>query len=356
MRFRQGLVVGKFSPLHRGHEALIAYAAARCERLLVLAYSQPALPGCGTAARQRWLDRRVVAVHPNVQALSLDDTVMQQRSAAAGLPWQPMPDNCAADQIHQSYLAWMLRVLDCLPDAMFTSEAYGPNCAATLTARLSRQGHRVEHIAFDPPRQACPVSASQVRRDPVVQRTWLAPEVWADLLPRIVVLGGESSGKTTLAAHLAAALGTRWVPEYGREHWTLRRGLLTEADLLFIAEEQIRREDAAALAVAGEGGAVLVCDTSPLTTLGYQGWMFGRPAAALQALAGRPYAFTVLCHPDFEFVQDGTRRDDRFRRQQHAWYEAQLGTRGVVPLHACGTLADRVKHVVARVRESCHGV
>ena len=39
--WRTGLVFGKFMPVHNGHLALIRYAAARCDRLLVLLCSQP---------------------------------------------------------------------------------------------------------------------------------------------------------------------------------------------------------------------------------------------------------------------------------------------------------------------------
>ena len=35
-RFGLGLVVGKFAPLHRGHEFLVAQAEAACERLLIV--------------------------------------------------------------------------------------------------------------------------------------------------------------------------------------------------------------------------------------------------------------------------------------------------------------------------------
>ena len=48
--------------------------------------------------------------------------------------------------------------------------------------------------------------------------------------------------------------------------------------------------------------------------------MFGRADSTLPMLAMRPYDHYVLCSPDFEFVQDGTRRDSRLRERQHAWY------------------------------------
>lgn len=44
-RHRLGLVAGKFSPLHRGHEHLITQALAACEQVAVVGYSQPAFAG-----------------------------------------------------------------------------------------------------------------------------------------------------------------------------------------------------------------------------------------------------------------------------------------------------------------------
>ena len=47
----------------------------------------------------------------------------------------------------------------------------------------------------------------------------MAPVQPAEAPRRVALLGGESSGKTTLAIALAQALGTVWVPEYGRQRW-----------------------------------------------------------------------------------------------------------------------------------------
>ena len=44
-RYRTGLVVGKFSPLHRGHELVIGAAFAHCAEVVVLSYSRPEFPG-----------------------------------------------------------------------------------------------------------------------------------------------------------------------------------------------------------------------------------------------------------------------------------------------------------------------
>lgn len=317
-RHMLGLVVGKFSPLHRGHEWLVEQAAVACEAVLVLSYSAPEFPRCTAANRQRWMQACLASRHAHVKCLALDDAALAVRCAARGLPVEPMPPNDAPDAAQQDWLAWLLRdVLALRPDAMFSSEAYGPSCAQTLSRAFGRP---VVSVAGDPARQAVPISATRIRRDPAAHRVWLSPPVWADFVPRVVLLGGESSGKTTLAHALAKALHTCWVPEYGRELWERQGGHLLEPDLLRIAHEQVRREDAA----AGRARTHLICDTSPLTTLGYSLWMFGQADPVLSALARRPYALSVLCTPDIPFMQDGTRRDAAFRTQQHMWYLQQL--------------------------------
>ena len=51
-RHSLGLVVGKFAPLHLGHEWLIEQSASHCEHLLLLSYSKP-LPVVQWPVRQK---------------------------------------------------------------------------------------------------------------------------------------------------------------------------------------------------------------------------------------------------------------------------------------------------------------
>ena len=340
-RFCLGLVVGKFAPLHRGHEWLVEQAAAACERLLVVSYSKPEFERCGVQARRTWMAAR----WPAHDCLAIDDDWLAQACAARGIALRAIPDNGEDDATQQHFLAWLLRdLLQRRPDAMFCSEAYGPPCAAVLSHAI---GQPVQAVVVDVARAALPISATRLRAREAPLADWLAPEVLASFVPRIVLLGGESSGKTTLAAALAQRLGTTWVPEYGRELWDQRGGMLTPSDLRLIAHEQVRREDAAAPLARG----ALVCDTSPLTTWGYSGWMFGAPDAAIEPLARRRYEGVVLCEPDFPFVQDGTRQPEDFRLRQHAWYLDRVSELGVPVHHARGPLAERIEQAAAWIRQ-----
>jgi NadR type nicotinamide-nucleotide adenylyltransferase len=333
--FALGLVVGKFAPLHLGHEWLIEQAAQQCDRLLILSYSNPEYVRCCPTVRRRWFAARF----SGHEAIVVDDQWLRQRCAALGIPPRPLPKNNSRDEAQQTFLAWLLAfVLQRRPDAIFCSESYGTECAKVLTHVL---GHTVTPIIFDLTRSHVPVSASQIRRNPQLQRQWLAPEVNASFVYRIALLGGESTGKTSLAAALAAHFGTAWIHEYGRELWEQQSGDLSEADLLKIAREHIRREEAEAQVA----NRYLFCDTSPLTTAGYAGWMFGRVESELANLAMRSYHAIVLCRPDFPFVQDGTRRDEAFRLQQHAWYEERLGDIKTPLFEAAGGISHRVLSV-----------
>ncbi len=334
-RFALGLVVGKFAPLHRGHELVVAQAAAACERLLIVSYSKPEFERCGVESRRAWMAAR----WPSHECLAVDDAWLADACAGRGIASKAIPDNAEDDLTQQQFLAWLLRdVLQRAPDAMFCSEAYGPPCAALLSRELA---HAVQCVLVDVARARVPISATRLRAGEAA-RAWLAPEVLASFVPRLVLLGGESSGKTTLAAALAQRLGTAWVAEYGRELWERQDGVLTANDLRLIAHEQVRREDAAAPHARG----VLVCDTSPLTTWGYSDWMFGAPDAAIEPLASRRYEGAVLCAPDIPFVQDGTRQRAEFRERQHAWYLAQVARLGLPLLQVHGSVAERVEQVV----------
>jgi NadR type nicotinamide-nucleotide adenylyltransferase len=174
--------------------------------------------------------------------------------------------------------------------------------------------------------------------------------VYASFVERVVLLGGESSGKSTLSEALARRFETAFVPEYGRELWERKDGQLVYEDLLAIGIEQIRREEEALLA----SRRWLICDTSPLTTLFYSREMFGRAEPRLEELAERRYDHVFLCAPDFDFVQDGTRREPGFRERQDAWYVRELDRRGIRWARVRGSLPERVERVANLLDASAH--
>lgn len=333
--YRLGLVVGKFAPLHLGHEWLLRHAIAHCDEVLALSYSKPELAGCGVELRRRWLGEQFPAAIREV----LDDADVMVRCVARGIGFRSMPPNSAPDEAHWAYLGWVLdALLERRPDAMFACEAYVERCAAALAHTFGRP---VASIAPSAGRSVLPFSGTALRADVHGLRTWLSPAVYATFVERVVILGGESTGKTTLARHLAESLGTAWVAEYGRERWERQRGHLEESDLIDIARVQRHREREA----ARRADRYLVCDTDALTTLGYAQWTFGRIPQPLPALAQEVPHLAVLCAADFPFVQDGTRRSAEFRRCQQDWYREELARRQWPMLEVSGSVDQRIRTI-----------
>ena len=333
-RFASGLVVGKFCPLHRGHELVIRRALADCDRVFILSYTNPEFPGCETERRERWLAQ----LFPDTTRLVLTDEGLRALGSGA------IPPNDADEKAHRRLVAWVCEnVWHTHVDAVFTSENYGEPYAASL-AQLFRKP--VAHVSVDPARDLVPISGTQLRADIHMHRAALSHEVYASFVERVCLLGGESSGKTTLAEALARDWETEWVPEFGRELWLGKAGRLELDDMLAIAREQIIREEAGTL----RANRFLFCDTSPLATLFYSREMFGRSDSQLDQLAVRRYDRTILCTPDFPFIQDGTRRPPGFREQQHAWYLDELTARGIPFLLASGPHPDRVSAMRAAIQ------
>ncbi|MGK5027519.1 AAA family ATPase [Janthinobacterium sp. RB2R34] len=336
-KFKRALVVGKFCPLHRGHQLLLDRAQAGSEELLIVSYTRPEFPGLEPARREEWLR----ALYPQAAIVVLDDDRLAALCAARGIAPRTLPHNDLDDgDVHRHFMGWLCWTLLDLPvDAVFSSEDYGPGFAAVLGE--SYAGSPVAHVSVDQARTRIPVSGTAVRSDPHAHRAFLDTLVYAGLVTRICVLGGESSGKTTLTAALAAHFDTSWVAEYGRELWESQDGVLDYDDLLKIGREQLRREKSA----AGQARRWLFCDTSPMTTLFYCIEMFGEAEPELAQLAEHRYDLVLLCAPDFPFIQDGTRRDEGFRARQHAWYQAELARRGIAYIDVAGTVDERIGQV-----------
>ena len=64
-----------------------------------------------------------------------------------------------------------------------------------------------------------------------------------EAIKKFVVIGPESTGKSTLCAQLAAYYGTIWTPEYAREYLEKNGTDYSYDDLLIIAKGQIQSED-----------------------------------------------------------------------------------------------------------------
>jgi cytidyltransferase-like protein len=152
-----GLIVGKFAPLHKGHQFLIESALEQVDRLLILVYDCPETTNIPLQTRAEWIRR----LYPRVKVIE-----------GFGAP-QEHGDNPA---ITQKNLKFVKRSLPCTVNYVFSSEWYGEILARELGA---------ENVLVDQGRVQIPVSGSKIRKDPKKFKKFLEAEIFHDLLKEI---------------------------------------------------------------------------------------------------------------------------------------------------------------------------
>jgi len=315
----RALVIGKFDPPHRGHKYLIDTALAGADELHAIVCEVPGEDPPATL-RASW----IAEIHPAARVGRILDIYGPDDSAT----WAEV----------------CVRWLGFVPDIVFTSEDYGERFAACLGCR---------HVSVDRPRLSVPISGTAVRADPLGNWNYLEPPVRGYYALRVVLIGAESTGKTTLAADLAAEFDTVWIPEYGREYWEakMERGepnVWAPAEFGTIAREQCEREDAAARI----SNRVLICDTDAFATrVWYRRYMGGWSSEvdAIAAAHRRPdlYLLTDIATP---FEQDGTRDGEAIRDGMHATFEAELTADARPFVRVTGSRTERLSAASEAIR------
>jgi NadR type nicotinamide-nucleotide adenylyltransferase len=170
---------------------------------------------------------------------------------------------------------------------------------------------------------------------------------------RIAVFGPESTGKTTLAEMLADHFTAPLVTEYARERWEAQGGL-SLVDMLPIALEQWRREDAAVQQAQAAGTRLVICDTDALTTMLWSDLLYGSTPDVLRCEAEvrcKNYTLYLLCDIDLPFAHDPQRcfPEPADRVKAMALWRGALDQRGLTYVLIRGTAAERTRAAIEAV-------
>lgn len=168
---------------------------------------------------------------------------------------------------------------------------------------------------------------------------------------RVVVIGSESSGTTTLARALAEHYRSVWVPEYGRTYTEGRvhsRQPWRSDEFTFIALEQARMEDA----LATLANQVLICDTDPFATAIWHERYMGTSSEAVQAIVDtRTYDLYVVTDVNIPFEQDEIRDGESFREWMQGRFIEELSKKPTPMIVVAGPHQERFAAAVKRIDE-----
>ncbi|MFA7444648.1 MAG: ATP-binding protein [Flavobacteriaceae bacterium] len=135
---------------------------------------------------------------------------------------------------------------------------------------------------------------------------------------KIVLVGPESTGKTTLAKLLAAHFNTTWAREFLREFseekFQKENKTVVFSDLETIVNEQLKIEKEA----ENKADTFVFCDTNLLQTRIYAELYFGKIPDFLEDISGECDLY-FLTDIDVEWEKDNV-RDAPFERENHLNY------------------------------------
>lgn len=173
-------------------------------------------------------------------------------------------------------------------------------------------------------------------------------------IKKIVVLGPESSGKTTLCQSLASYYKTEWCPEFAREY-LLKNGIkYALEDLLTIARGQIEIEDTYTMKVfnSSNPNSLLFIDTDMYVMKVWCELVFGTcHQYILNQIAERKYNLYLLCKPDFPWVKDQLREypDIKIREKIYHIYKDLLINQSVPWIELSGSEKDRLQKAIEKI-------
>lgn len=143
-------------------------------------------------------------------------------------------------------------------------------------------------------------------------------------IKKIVVIGPESTGKSTLCTQLAAHYNTTWCPEYARDY-LLQNGIhYTYDDLLTIAYGQLALEDQYVQEAMAAGKQHVFIDTDLYVMKVWCEFVYGKcHPEILSLIPQRSYTHYLFCNIDLPWVQDELREypNEQPRRELYNMYK-----------------------------------
>lgn len=319
MTTRCGLTLGKYAPLHRGHQHVIETALTEMDEVCVVIYDAPDITSISLDVRSNW----ITVLYPEVRLIKAYNGPVE-----VGYTKSIMKS-------HEDYLLNVLRIQGITH--FYSSEPYGHHVSKALGA-VNRP--------VDLARIRFPVSGTVIRQDPFRYREYLAPVVYRDLVIKIAILGAPSTGKTTLASKLAREMRTGWMQEYGREYWERHQKdrRLSMDQLVEIAETHLQLEDDQLLMA----DRFLFSDTNALTTRIFGLYYHSRTDPRLERLAdlavGR-YDIIFLCDTDIPYDDSWDRSGEVNRQEFQEMIIDDLEERGLSWFLVQGDIEERVRQV-----------
>ena len=288
-----GLTLGKFLPLHKGHELLLRTAAINCSQLLVLV---------GTTHDDPFsFEQRKVWIREALEGIECETYIYPQPELDKNADKDE--DGTIVDEAY--WQAWLASTRELIADIpkifhygpithVFTSDLYGDRIAKEFGAKW---------VPVDPDREMKAISGTKVRTDFYNMFRTLPEYTKHSLVKTVAIVGPESCGKSTMVAK-SAKYDT--LPEYGRILSVNRKNILDREDFRIIQRTQQFLIDQTK---ENANYPIIVSDTEALITAMYADiWFPGEDNSEFYEYAkNQKIDKYIVLAPTVPWFQDGFR-------------------------------------------------
>lgn len=159
---------------------------------------------------------------------------------------------------------------------------------------------------------------------------------------RVVLMGAESCGKTTLAKQLAGHYKAWWIPEYWRYYWEAKHlaapTMLSTDEFIHVAKMQCLMERQ----YSKNAQHYIFLDTDTFMTSIWHYRYHKKDSEILEKIWRRSRRDLILfCDVDIPFIQDGTRDGELIRHEMSSWIETRLQKANLDYVKISGSVSER---------------
>ena len=351
-KYKTGLIIDFFYPLTQSHHEFINKACNKCEKVYIVICERNQNEFPKTSLRRQWIEE--IHQGSSIHKILIGKLVSDDIKDIEKFMMETIFDQIPKAEAHEFF------------QMFYSSENHGRLFLNALLG-VTSSNIQYEFKLFD-------TFSFQVQNGKIIcdKKNYLDlvhPVCRKYYVPRIVLLGPESCGKTTLAKKLAEYYDTPWVKEYGHDYCEEKLKnqpkseimendpevfyQWTDDDFIHISSEQSKLEDN----LVGEANRFLICDTDSFTTnIWYERYMNKRLESLedIHKVHAEKVAFFFyfLFNPKgLPFVQDGTRDGEKIREWMFDLFKKRLNEENKLFFVVAGTYDEMENQIKKHIQE-----